>query len=221
MLLTFTGTCFFLLSLGEAGESQADFGSSAIRRFPCCHLSVPCSCAGRPVPVLWWARHRSRGEGALQSLFSHISWVMCQGMGQEGAGAALGGACQGFLHCPGDGAVGMFPSLHCGGHSFCPSFGRRQVTDLSFTHSKKHVCSLVIFKSQWCWLKPCLRIFPSENWEILGIFQMLELDVNIVPWFLRVSRKISWGAELWEHWAVGNFMLQFLYSWCLELFRVF
>lgn len=37
-------------------------------------------------------------------------------MGQEGAEAALGAeragtACQGFLHCPGDGAVGMCPVL--------------------------------------------------------------------------------------------------------------
>lgn len=38
------------------------------------------------------------------------------GMGQGGAAAPLGGeragtACQGFLHCPGDGAVGMCPVL--------------------------------------------------------------------------------------------------------------
>lgn len=58
-----------------------------------------------------------------------------------------------------------------------------------------------------------------------GIFQMLEseflISENIVPWFLQISKKIHGSAEFWEHWAVGSFMLQFLYSWYLELFGVF
>lgn len=115
---SFTGTWFFVLSPGEAGEGEVGFGYSAIRRFSCSHLLVPRSCAGKTVPVLWWTRpgQRSKWERTLQSLFSHISWLMWQGPGQEGAAASPGGeragtACQGFLHCPGDGAVGTCPVL--------------------------------------------------------------------------------------------------------------
>lgn len=149
---------------------------------------------------------------------------MWQGLGQEGAAASPGGeragtACQGFLHCPGDGAVGT-----------CPVLALQLGYLLLFLLKATGHCSLIHLFWKACLLFSFLQVTMilvktiSQNlplWK-LQFFQMLELEFllsdNIVPWFLQISKKVHGGAELWEHWAVSSFMFQFLYSWCLELF---
>lgn len=138
---------FSLLSLGQAGESEADFGSSAIRSLPCSQPSVPC--------LSLISGQGSRTGGAWLSLLR-------QGMGR-GSCCLCGWWEEQPARDPGT-ALEMV-LLGCVLFSFCPSSWRQWVTDLSFTHSKKYLYSSVFFKSQGCWLKPYLRIFPSENWN--------------------------------------------------------
>lgn len=143
---------------------------------------------------------------------------MCQGMGQEGAAGALGGeragtACQGFLHCPGDGAVGMCPVLALRLAFLLPFlFKAMGPWYLMFT-------LLVFFRSQWYWLKPDLRIFPNENWNSpnvrIGISSFWQY-CSLVSTNFKENTRRCWAAG-----ALGSFLLQFLYSSYLELFGIF